>query len=218
MTRGRCSICSGWLVRGICVNAQCPGPLSLPIQSPDGHALDTRAPRSTRQGAAPTRSTTRSTRPARHRSGARVVGRGRPGMAARQRQRRHAMTTILSLTALSSLAERYVRTNGPSEVADVVDHLILAGADRRRATTATRAALARGRLTLDSDATIRLSGLPSESHENRDAYELSQIGGCGPSGARDGPSPHRAEGRAVVVARLQPPIWRTSKNSGNFTG
>ncbi len=52
------------------------------------------------------------------------------------------MTTILSLKALTSLAERYIRANGPSEVADVVDHLILAGADHHRATTATRAALA----------------------------------------------------------------------------
>lgn len=67
-----------------------------------------------------------------------------------------ANATMLSLTALSRIAVRFVRERGPVDAGDLVDHVTSACGDRERAEAGIRLALIGGRVVLDRDATVRL--------------------------------------------------------------
>jgi hypothetical protein len=65
-------------------------------------------------------------------------------------------TTLLSLTALARIAERYVREHGPADAQDALDHVALAAnLDRERAEAGIRLALVGRRLVLDKGAVLR---------------------------------------------------------------
>jgi hypothetical protein len=64
--------------------------------------------------------------------------------------------SILSIRALSAIAERHIRDHGPTSVDDLVAQFTDQAVTPERAQAGIRLAVSSGRLTLDRDATVRV--------------------------------------------------------------
>ena len=89
------------------------------------------------------------------------------------------MTTILSLPAIARLAERQVRTDGPTTATDLIAWLVTVDVERTRAEAGVRLAVMGGRLALDRGGVLAIPTLAANAASATPVADRSPAAGNG---------------------------------------